>query len=385
MSAIRSSKDLKKLVADFIAVKKAADAGAPSDPDNTGTVTIPVQPDAENPKAIGVPASGANKPDAKPSDSVITAGNQPAPSGSGTVPACENGTAADTAATGSLATATSKSANLLKRLGDLQARSKQAQANLGTGATAATPDTAKQAAAPAIAAQQPTPAQGDELMKQAAAAFQNIGEIVAGTAEGRQLVENILIKQAGEVQAVQMLKEAAVAADVYAQAGRLYEEEAQKQAAVDAAMQEHFEKLPPAKQASLVKLAKLAQHDAQSFEHADDHYWYTKGAAAMEAGMEAAMPPGGAGGEPDMDNMQLPGGEGGQPPIEELMGIIEMLVQSGKLTPEDAQALVQEIMGGAGGAPPEGGMPPEAGGAPPADIPPAEAEKAASARKALGL
>jgi hypothetical protein len=374
---ILSSQDLRNRVAEFRAQRKqAADSGAPQDPTLAGVTTIPVQPDAENPNKLQTPgANGTNKKDAQPSDSLLTTDTNPSPSGSGAVPSLTNGTAADTAATGVIATATSKSAGFLANLKSLSAKSTELHAQLH----------GKQASAPAPAVT-PTPAVEavpagslEDALKQASEVFASVGELVCGDADGKRLVEQLLIKQAGQVQALQMLKEAEIAADVYARAGAIHEEQRAKQAAEDAAFQQYFGNLTPLEQHRITKLAAIQEQDAQFLASEDDAFWYTKGAAAAQAAMDQAEA---AGAEPDPSQMAMPGGDGGMPPPEEILQILEMLVQSGKISPEEAQQLMQEIMGAEGGAPPEG-APPEGAVPEGGDIPPSEEEKAAAARLAL--
>jgi len=376
-NAARSPEALRERVKQYQKqMKSAADSGAPVDPTLTGTVTIPVQPDAENPNKLGTPGSNGSNTGAKPSDSMITAVTNPAQSGAGSVPSVANGTAADTAATGTISTATTdKSAAFLTSLQNLKAKSAATHAEL-TGKQAS-------AAAPAPAGAAPEIVDMDGALKFASDAFRHVGELICGDAEGRKFVEAVLVKQAGEVEALQMLQDASLAADVYARAGAIAVEEQAKQAAEDQQFEQYMVSLSPLAQNRIIKLATIQCQDGAAILNADDAFWYEKGAAAMQQAMDGAeagepgAAPGGA--DPDMSQMQLPGGDGGMPPVEEIIQVLEMLVQQGAIQPEEAHQIIQEISaGGEGGAPP----PDAAGGG---DMPPSEDEKAASLRKRLGL
>lgn len=375
MSKPRSIAELRNTVRTFRdqqTAKKAADAGAPKDPTDAGTVAIPKQPDAEDPNKIGVPASGKNPTTDTDRAALLTEKTNPAQSGSGTVPSTADGTGADAAATAALA----KSAALKTKMASLLAAAKT---QLATGAAPAPAQTdAEKAAAAAAASAQPVAdpaALTEDAVKQASEFFRNIGEMLCGTEEGRVLVRDTLIKKAGDEQALNMIKEAAWASDVYAQLGAFQQEQMAKQAAEDEFFKEALAQLSPQEQATLVKMASIQEQDAKLFQSPDDAWWYAKGAAAMQE----ALPPEGAAMPEDMSQMAMPGGDG-MPPPEELAQIIQMLVESGKLTPEQAEQLIQELMAEGGGAPPEGGMPPE-GGAPP---PMAEDPAAKAAAQALG-
>jgi len=389
-NAARSPEALRERVKQYQKqMKSAADSGAPTDPTLTGTTTIPVQPDAENPNKLGTPGTNGANTTTPPSDSMITAVTNPAQSGSGSVPSVANGTAADTAATGTLSTATSdKSAAFLNTIKNFKAKSAATHAEL----------TGKQASAAPVAA--PVAAQAaqaevvdmDGALKFASDAFRHVGELICGDAEGRKYVESLLVKQAGEVEALKMLQDASLASDVYARAGAIAAEEQAKQAAEDQQFEQYMASLPPLAQHRIVKLAAIQREDASVIQTPDDLFFYQKGAAAMQQAMdgaEAGAPgaaPGGA--EPDMSQMPLPGGDGGMPPVEEIIQVLEMLVQQGAIAPEQAQQIMQEIMaggeGGEGGAPggEGGGMPPEAAGG---EMPPSEEEKAAALRRYLNL
>lgn len=352
MSKPRSIAELRNTVKTFRdqqTAKKAADAGAPKDPTDAGTVAIPKQPDAEDPNKIGVPASGKNPTTDTDRAALLTEKTNPAQSGSGTVPSTTDGTGADAAATAALA----KSAALKTKMASLLAAAKT---QLATGAAPTQPDAEKAAAAAAAAAQPVVDpaALTEDAVKQASEFFRNIGEMLCGTEEGRVLVRDTLIKKAGDEQALNMIKEAAWASDVYAQLGAFQQEQMAKEAAENELLKEALAQLSPQEQATLVKMASIQEQDAKLFQSPDDAWWYAKGAAAMQ---EALPPEGGAMPE-DMSQMAMPGGDG-MPPPEELAQIIQMLVESGKLTPEQAEQLIQELMAeGGGGAPPEGGTPP---------------------------
>lgn len=357
--------------------KQSSDGATPTDPTNQGTTSIPKQPDAENSSATGSPPSGNTNADNPPlTDSKILAETQPSQSGAGHVPSTQSGNALESGGTAAL----DKSANFLKNVSSVVAQ-RRAELNAKSAGAAPAP-----AAAPAHAA---APAAASDMdVKQANELFRQIGALVSGDEEGRTLVNRLIVKQAGINQAQQMLHDTAMATEVYAKFAAA-EHERNVQAAAD---QQYYDaqlaSLPPGAQQAVIKLAGFLQKESANFTHPDDYFWYCKGAAAGQdmaamAGGDPAMMAGGAppegGMPPEGGAPQLPGGDG-TPTPEDVMEMLEALVQSGQITPEQAQELMTQLaqeMGGGGGE-----------GAPPTDAPPAEAppeEKAASAaRIALG-
>jgi hypothetical protein len=87
-----------------------------------------------------------------------------------------------------------------------------------------------------------------------------------------------------------------------------------------------------------------------------------EGSGAM--GDMGGMPPGADGAEPPQDAQ----GEQGEISPEEIVQALQMLVQQGTLTPEDAQAVMQELSGGMDAG--QDGAPPPQGGEPQGEVPP---------------
>ena len=331
--------------------KKAADSSVPADPTGAGTVSIPTQPDAEDPAKLGLPGGAATNPTmgAAADNKLLTVTN-PAPSGAGHVPAVDNGTARDEAATGSLrekmATLSTGIQAFLSKKASTPAAAQPAAAAQTSAATSAATSTA-------------TPVEADEAIKAANLLYQNIGAMVCADANGQAFVQDMLLKQAGEERAQLFLKEATDAALVYQHAGAIYHAEQQKQASEAAAIREEFLALPPAQQKVAANLATAQQaaikagHVTNDFEH----YFFLKGAAAAEE-MMAPGPEGAA--PPDMGAAPLPGADG-QPDPQVILAAIQEAVESGQMTEEEAIKVLTEL----GLAPPgaEGGA-----GAPAEDL-----------------
>lgn len=335
-----------------VAAFKAATVAVPTDPTENTNVAVPSTAADTDPKKLNTPpGQQSNSTDGgKQGDAIVTAATTPAGVLQGNAVSTENGTAADAAMT----TALGKSANLLEKMKQAAAVAK------GEPVKAAAASTPAAAATPELT--------DEEAVKAATALFARIGEFMYASESGKQAIEFELTKAAGMEKAATMLSDAAIAAAVYEQLGAEQYAEQVKQAAAIAHQQQEQEKLaqhilslPVEKQNQLVKLAHIQQHDlSQPGMTQDDGYWYAKGAAAMEAmPPEAAPGPDGAaapGGEPQMP------GSGEMPTMEQLAQLLQELVQSGQITPEQAEQLAQQLMqeGGGGEAAAAGGMPPGA-------------------------
>jgi len=376
MSALASLETLKNRIATTkaAATKKATDSGAPADPTNAGTVAIPTQPDAEDPGKIGAPpGSKENKNPAEDTNrqSIGLDLTKPGPTGTD-VPAVADGTAADAAATATMG----KSAALLANIAATRAK-----LNL--------PATSKVASAPVAAAPAPAAQPASDVAtatKQAGEIFRQVGEIICETEEGRAMAQQLIAKKAGQNRALELLQQSKQAAAVYEHAGALYAAEQQKRAAQEQALVDEFNKLSPGAQVMARKMAHICQ--TEKFNSPDEYAWFVKGAAMMEDALAAqgGGDPAAAGGDPaaggappDMAQMGMDGGNGELSP-EAMLQVIEQLVAQGILPEEEAQKIVQELLGGgAGGDPAAGGAPagdPAAGGSP---------EEAAAAKEAAAI
>lgn len=335
----RSATELQSYVQQFMLRAKAAkDQGAPADPDQKGTPAIPVQPDAEDPNKLGLPASGTNPTTDRAPDAATLAVTKPADIVTSPPPAPANGTAQDAAASTKLA------ASIQATLGNIQtlvSATKQA-------AAVATP------AAPAVASDS---GMSEDAVKAANEVFRNIGALLCADTEGRQMVERVLLKSAGEAAAQDMLKSAAEGAQVYALLGQAAAEEQQKLAAEQQVLARYIDTLTPAQQAQAVKLASVqdALISAGDIKDATDLFWFHKGAALAEQALA------GAGGDPAAAaEAPVPGADGTPNPEDILQAVIEA-VQSGAMPPEEAIQLLTSLGievppelagGGAGGPPP---------------------------------
>jgi len=108
------------------------------------------------------------------------------------------------------------------------------------------------------------------------------------------------------------------------------------------------------KQAALASFRELKRAE-QEFLNSDDpsaHQSFSFGVTLAEKAAAAMAQ------DPNMDPAAMEAmmgapEEGGEPSIEEVIAALEQLVQSGQISPEDAEALLAELMGGEGGM---GGM-----------------------------
>jgi hypothetical protein len=392
-TALASLSTLKAKIAatKAAAFKKATDSGAPADPTDAGTVAIPTQSDAEDPSKIGTPPGSKDNKNPAEDTNRQTIGlykTNPGPTGTD-VPSVADGTAADLAATATMG----KSAALLNSIAATRAK-------LGFPASKSASAPAPTAAPAFTAHHDPSQVTVEEAVKSASDIFRQVGEIMCETEEGRAQAQMFIAKKAGQNRALELLQQSKQAAAVYERAGAIYNEEQQKRASDEYALVNAFNSLTPAKQAMTRKLASICQ--TESFASPDEYAWFIKGAAMMEDALAAqgggAPPPGGApadpsgaggdpsgGAAPDLSSMGMDGGNGELSP-EAMMQVIEQLVSQGILPEEEAQKIVEQLLGGAGGGDPSGGDPSGAGGDPSGGGgPPPHPDDAAAAKEASAL
>ncbi len=326
--APRSASELAEATRQFVNQKKAglkkAETTNPTDPEDKGKVSIPVQADAEDTKKLGLPKSndavnsaepGAN---AAPNDSKTTQETNPAPSCAGTVPSTTDGKAEDERISNKLASLKQRMSAFLS--GDKTA-STAAPAVAATTADAATPEVT------------------EDILKQAHDIYAHIGGLVCADAEGRKFVENLIYKQAGELQAAEMLTNVKQAAEIYEHVSQVAAYEQQKQAAeneqVNHLLQTKFASLSPAEQDFSLKVASSlvdAHAKGEVASQLEEAFW-VKGAAAAEAML---------GGENPDAAGAIPGGDGAPTP-EMIMQAIAEAVAAGEITEEEAQQLLQQL------------------------------------------
>lgn len=230
-----------------------------------------------------------------------------------------------------------KAASILAKLSNF---ANQLGSTAGAAAvpTKAASQNAAPAAQPTATAPVPTEAETAEAVK---LAFANIGAALLQDEEGVAAVTELLTKRAGAEKAMAMMQNAETAAQI-AMVQQL--EEMEKVAAItqyqqevaqqNAAFQQTLASMSPAEQARTTKFASILDHEAQLFQHPDDAYWFVKGAAAMQAGLDAA------GGQ--MPEGPLPGGEEGNPAPEDIIAMIIQALQAGEIGPEEAIQMAQE-------------------------------------------
>lgn len=366
---------------------KAASTVPEKDPTLAGTPTAPNHPDGDNNAKTGIPAQSKPKNEDKPTD--LPGAHDTKPSGGG-----ENAPAVSKTVTATGSEPDTKAASVAALGASLRqmASAGHKAASAPAAAPAADKSTdggAAPAGLPAVAGAD-KPKDGDkkkddkDSKKEAAAAdmpadmrgiFSKIASELYATEEGRATLSAHLERKLGAKAASDLLQ---TAAEQHA-----FETE---QMAKFAAEQEATDHLGRVLLHSLTKRAS-AKRDGAWFKmatavHAEqiDALPHPLLKAAYMQGVDdaGATTSGAAEGEAPAP---LPGAEGQELPPEEIQMMLQQMVDSGEITPEEAEALFAEITGGgaAGGG---GGAAPEGGAAPaeeplPADAPP-EA-KAASA------
>lgn len=379
--------------------KAAADAGGVEDPRNKGTASIPDHPDGDNPEKTKIPDGSRPTNTTGVDDGLTHHVTKPGGTGENQPPAPGDQNAKDDAFT-SPTTPIEKIAGAVAGLNALKAET-AGETEKSAAAETPTEETEKSAAAE-------TPS-GEETEKAAAEGGEKpAGETpdVEKTASDIELSDDAHIKLASEILADEKGREWAAeflterhgekVAHAMIQDAHALKEEMEKAAAEEAYMakqaaaaqdehvrhvEEMLKQASPEEREVFMKCA-VAHDGAITANYADDpiaQELYKQGAA--DAGMAQAMMAA-EGGSPEMPMLPGAGGvEDGQ--IEQ---VVAAMVQSGELTPEEAEAIMAALAGG--GAPGEEAPPAEGGeaipmegGAPPAEAPPEEMPKAASAEE----
>lgn len=171
-------------------------------------------------------------------------------------------------------------------------------------------------------------------------ALYKLAHAIFETEEGVDAILPVLRKSAGRDAAVELMK---TAADEYykAQQEAFYQAEMEKQAA--AAEYAHREMIQ-----EIVKSASSKEEAEQLIKAASAHYENTKDLNEFEKLAYAQGPEDAAqmlaaeeaGGEPALEGA-------GEPTTEQIIQLIGLAVQNGEISPEEAEALVAELTGGA--------------------------------------
>lgn len=213
-----------------------------------------------------------------------------------------------------------------------------------------------------------------------------LASLILQSEAGRELARQVIESAHGAQEAANLIK---CASFMESEAQRLAELEAQGAFAAEKAWQE----ASPAEQEAILKMAFIHQTAKASLATEEEKLAFDKGAAAasgmmdMSGGMGgmgggmggAGGPPGGAAPAPAPGPLDQDAPAPGSDDIsdEDIMAVLDELVQSGQIKPEEAQAIMQALAqgadGGAGGADPTGGA-----GAPGMEAPGSPEQKEAS-------
>lgn len=326
---IGSAKDRVKSAHTKLAADEEALTGI-NDPTNKGTVQIPSHNDGNNRKLLNLPDNTTNMeaPDKQHNIMDVT---KPDGTGQGEYVTPCDGDARDNAATSPTAPLDKIAATLAESIKQLQAepeQTKEASAPVQETPAATTPtapaDDNQQKSAASGTFELPINLQSDASLMDKLA---SIGGVMLGTTEGQQAVAEALEREAG-------IKEAsAIVAMVNQSMVESMQASVTKQAGVNQAQQ-------PAAQLTEAQMQKIASdeaaHNAWINSYATDieKRAYAQGAADAEA-MDAGMA---EGGQP-----AIPGSE--ELSDEEILQTIQMMVESGEISQEDAEALLQALGG----------------------------------------
>jgi hypothetical protein len=299
-----------------------------TDPSNKGKAPTPDYPGMDR-KETGMPPEEGNTGFESSAPPVTNTFN-PAPTGRN-VPTTENGTARDKKEEEEkIASLSTRVQNLLK-------------------ATKAKTEPTKSAAAPVTtsAGHADGEVSPDMLFKLASA--------ILSSNRGIAVANELLAEQVGREEAGKLIKQASEQHLEFVRLGYLQEEMA-KEAAMRYELITHIIKqASPEDQEYIHKIAKFHDSVISQIEDPMLKMAYAQGADDAAAMTDAAE--GAGGGAP-----QIPGAdETQQPSVEELLALLHQLVESGQVSPEEAQQVAQELAQGQGGE--EGGEPKEASGA----------------------
>lgn len=335
---MKNVQDLIKIARERIETIKQAGLGTlPPDPTEK-PVSLPSSP----PAATNVTNS---EPPMNPPITTPPIANSPetspAPSGQNNPPAPKDGNAIEDA----VKAATVRARDLLARLKGVTPGEPTTPSE---PAATTVPDATKQAAAPSNPEGQ-TPAAPTEPTRDLEITrdlYTKIASILLATEEGRRDVERHLEIQIGQQEALNMIKQAAVLQEGLEQAGAAHlAEQEQLQhayAAHEAERQAFAQQLAAMPAEQQTKMSSLVtQLDAASQSLREDPLgelyrgWLVKGAMDMsqiaEAQMGGQAPPTGEEMNPQMG-------------IEEVLAMLQALVESGEVSPEEAEQIAQILM-----------------------------------------
>lgn len=335
---IGSAKDRVKSAQTKLAADEEALTGI-NDPTNKGTVQIPSHNDGNNRKLLNLPDNTTNmeEPDKQHNIMDVT---KPDGTGQGEYVTPRDGDARDNAATSPTAPLDKIAATLAESIKKLQAESeqtKEASAPVQETPAATTPtapaDGNQQKSAASGTFELPINLQSDASLMEKLA---SIGGVMLGTTEGQQAVAEALEREAGikEASAIVAMVNQSMVESMQAPATKQASTAMEKLANVINQGQQ------PAAQLTEAQMQKIASDEAahsawiNSYATDIEKRAYAQGAADAEA-MNAGMA---EGGQP-----AIPGSE--ELSDEEILQTIQMMVESGEISQEDAEALLQALGG----------------------------------------
>lgn len=328
---IGSAKDRVKSAHTKLAADEEALTGI-NDPTNKGTVQIPSHNDGNNRKLLNLPDNTTNmeEPDKQHNIMDVT---KPDGTGQGEYVTPRDGDARDNAATSPTAPLDKIAATLAESIKQLQAepaQTKEASAPTPETSAATTPTApaeTQQKSAASGTFELPINLQSDASLMDKLA---SIGGVMLGTTEGQQAVAEALEREAG-------IKEAsAIVAMVNQSMVEAAQAPVNKQASTSAGQAQQ----QPAAQLTEAQMQKIASDEAahsawiNSYQTDIEKRAYAQGAADAEA-MDAGMAEGGQPAIPGSDELS----------DEEILQTIQMMVESGEISQEDAEALLQALGG----------------------------------------
>lgn len=315
------------------------------DPANKGTVTPPDHPDGDSDKKKNLPASATNE--SHEGEQLTDKDTNPSSTGENVPGPVADGNTKEDAAN----SPTVPLSKIAKNISGVMEGIKNLQN--------------KSAAAPAAPAKktEETKSAGTEDV---AGKFEftpefhiKLASLILETEEGTKYAQELLRKAAGAEKAQELISAALnqqqVALEYAAYNDDMAKRAAYQQAQQEAAFEQLYKSASVEERKQIDKFASVHGAVLQILPTDFEKHAYMGGADAGAGMMEQEA----AGQEPS-----VPGG--GEEPLgmEDIVAILESLVAEGKIQPEEAQAIAEQLMGGEGGAGPEGGAPPAEQGLP---------------------
>jgi len=287
------------------------------DPDEKGKAPDPKKGDGDDSKKVGIPS--AQPDNTKENDSSIPA----------------KGEAADRGGVGEAVPSVSKTVNLgAESVSDKVARANAKLKEMREGKKASTPAAKGEPAANKDATTSPENIAAD--IEATPEFLCKLANALLSTEKGVRICDEYLAELRGKQAAAELISQARLANDHFLKQAAAEREAYEAQAEAEAQWKAAYDALPQAEKDKLQKFASCHNPELDKIADPLMKAAYMQGAADAAEMDDAAA----AGGDPAL------AGASGEPSPEQVAAILEELVASGQITPEEAQAILAQLSGG---------------------------------------